>query len=289
MMFTTLAPGAIGVRNISLQDGIDLAAKSGFAGLVFDIREAAALADANDVDHVRSLFADAGVRPSYWGLPVAYRREERIESDLAALPRFAALGRELGCTRTTSGISPGSDELSYAENFSWHVERLRPIAAVLAEAGCHLGFEFLGPRTLRAPYKHEFVYTLEGAMEVSRAIGTGNVGVLLDAWHLFTSSGTLDDLDSLTADDVVAVHVNDAPRGVPFDEVIDSVRALPLETGVLDLVAFMHKLRNLGYDGPVMPEPFSKRIDEIGATDPLAAAREAARSMNDLWRASGLV
>ena len=287
-MFTTLAPGAIGVRNIALNDAIDLAAKSGFAGLVFDIREAAALAEANGIDDVRSLFAEAGVKPAYWGLPVAYRRDDRRESDLAELPRFAALGRELGCTRATAGISPGSDELTYAENLAWHAERLRPFTAVLAEEGCHLGFEFLGPKTLRTPYKHEFIYTLGGVMELSRAIGTGNVGVLLDAWHLFTSGGTLDDLDGLAAADVVAVHVNDAPPGIPFEEVIDTVRALPLETGVLDIVGFMHKLRDLGYDGPVMPEPFSQRVDEIGATDPLAAAREAVRSMNDLWRASGL-
>jgi hypothetical protein len=37
-----------------------------------------------------------------------------------------------------------------------------------------------------------------------------------------------------------------------------------------------------------MPEPFSQRINDLAATDPEAAVREAARSMDALWRAAGL-
>ena len=49
-------------------------------------------------------------------------------------------------------------------------------------------------------------------MDLAAAIGTGNVGLLLDAWHLYTGGGSIDDLDKITAKDVVVVHVNDAPR-----------------------------------------------------------------------------
>ena len=44
----------------------------------------------------------------------------------------------------------------------------------------------------------------------------------------------------------------------------------------------------LGFDGPVMPEPFSKALEDLAAADPLAAAIETARSMNELWAAAGL-
>jgi predicted xylose isomerase-like sugar epimerase len=50
----------------------------------------------------------------------------------------------------------------------------------------------------------------------------------------------------------------------------------------------MRAVQEMGYDGPVMPEPFSQRINDLAATDPLAAAREAAHSMDALWRAAGL-
>jgi sugar phosphate isomerase/epimerase len=125
-------------------------------------------------------------------------------------------------------------------------------------------------------------------MELVAAIGTGNVGVLLDSWHLYTSEGTPSDLKRLTNHDVVVVHVNDAPAGISLDEQIDTVRTLPMETGVIDLAGFMQALREMEYDGPVMPEPFSQRINDLAATDPEAAVREAARSMDALWRAAGL-
>src|SRR5204862_15166 len=83
--------------------------------------------------------------------------------------------------------------------------------------------------------------------------------------------------DRITAPDVVAVHVNDAPPGIARDEQIDNQRALPMETGVIDLVGFMGKLEAMGYDGPVTAEPFSKRVVDLAATDPKAAVAAAAR------------
>ncbi len=288
-MFKNLSPGAIGLRGASLAESLDLAGKTGFSGIDFNIREAAELADARGVEHVRDLFATAGVRPGQWGLPVAWRQDDRWKTDLEELPRLAKLGRELGCTRTATFMPPASDERDYAANFAWHVERFRPIAQVLRDQGCQFGIEFIGPKTSRTRHAYEFIYTLGGLMELANAIGTGNVGVLLDAWHLYTSGGSVEDLDRISARDVVVVHVNDAPAGIPRDEQIDNVRALPVETGVIDLRSFMRKLDQLGYDGPVTPEPFSKRLVDLASVDPLGAVRAAKDSMDALWKVASLV
>ena len=127
---------------------------------------------------------------------------------------------------------------------------------------------------------------MEGMLELAAAIGTGNVGLLLDAWHLYTSGGALDDLDKIRNADIVNVHVNDAPEGLTMATYNDHDRRLPCETGVIDLAGFMGKLAALGYDGPVTPEPFSARINAI--EDPLEAASETAASMDQLWRIAGL-
>jgi sugar phosphate isomerase/epimerase len=287
-MFKNLSPGAIGIRNLSLADAIRLARDTGFAGIDFSIREAAALAEAHGVDYVRELFERTGVRPGQWGLPVAWTDDSQWEADLANLPPLAALGRALGCTRTATWCLSFSDVRPYAENFAWHVARFRPIAQVLADHGCRLGIEFLGPKTLRDGHPYPFIHTLAGMMELASEIGTGNVGLLLDAWHLYTSGGSVDDLDRITAEDIVTVHVNDAPRGVERDQLVDNVRGLPLETGVIDLPAFMRKLAALGYDGPITPEPFSAPLNEIAAQDPLRAARLTSEALDRLWAASGL-
>ena len=147
--------------------------------------------------------------------------------------------------------------------------------------------EFLGPVTLFQGHAHPFIHTMPGMLEIAARIGP-NVGLLLDAWHLFTSGGTLADMTHLRASDIVHVHINDAPIGVPFDKVMDNVRHLPLETGVLDLAGFMRVLARLGYDGPVTTEPFSARLNAVGAADPIAAAREVSAAMDRLWQISGL-
>lgn len=285
-MFKNLSPGAIGIRNLTLADSIELARASGFGGIDFNIREAADLAALRGVEYVQALFAEAGVRPGQWGLPVAWNKDDQWQDDLATLPALAALGRALGCTRTCTWAMPGSDARPFGANFEWHVQRFRPIAQALADEGCSLGIEFIGPKTLRDRFQYAFIYTLGGMMELAHAIGTGNVGLLLDAFHLYTSGGTLDDLEAITAQDIVTVHVNDAVEGVPPDEQMDQVRRLPMETGVIDLPGFMKKLQALGYDGPVTPEPFSARVNAIA--DPLEAARLVAKYMDKMWQAAGL-
>ncbi len=287
-MYTAIGPEALGIRGLALPQAIDLARAAGFAGLVFDVRAAAALADEHGIAHVRDLFDRAGVRPAHWNLPVNWRQEEGWEADLAALPRLAAVARDLGAPRTATYMPSGSDTRPYDENLEWHVDRLRRVAEILKAEGCRLGLEYIGPKTFREQFRYPFIHSLAETRDLIAAIGTGNVGYMLDAWHLYAAGETVADLAGIANAEVVVVHVNDAPAGIPLDEQIDTVRALPTETGVIDLAAFMRALRTIGYDGPVMPEPFSKRVNDLAATDPAAAAAEAARSMRALWDLAGL-
>jgi sugar phosphate isomerase/epimerase len=122
-------------------------------------------------------------------------------------------------------------------------------------------------------------------LDLCSTIGTGNVGLLLDAWHWYTSHGTIQLLRNLRAENVVYVHINDAPKGIPVDEQIDNVRELPGATGVIDLVGFLTSLQKIGYDGPVTPEPFNKRVNEMAASE---AARVTYEALAGVWRGAGL-
>jgi hypothetical protein len=44
----------------------------------------------------------------------------------------------------------------------------------------------------------------------------------------------------------------------------------------------------MGYDGPITPEPFSKRINEVAAQDATKAGKMIAEYMDKLWKAAGL-
>lgn len=276
-MFKSLNGPAIGIR-LPLRELATLAAETGFAGIDFDMREALALPDAA---------ASFGkMKAAQWGLPVNGPQSE-WSIDHAELAACARMGARLGSHRVATWVPSWSDSRDLADNIAFHIDRLTPAARILAEHGCRLGLEFLGPVTLFQGHRFAFIHHLQPMLDMARQIGP-NVGLLMDAWHLFTSGATLDDLRRLKASDIVHVHINDAPTGVPFDKVMDNVRHLPLETGVLDLAGFMRALAAIGYDGPITTEPFSARINTLAATDPAAAAREVSGTMDRLFSLAGL-
>lgn len=284
-MYWSLNPGAIGIR-LPLPEILPLARATGFAGVDINIAEVADLVAQQGLGAVQALFREAGVRPGSWGLPVDWRGPaERWRAGLADLPRLADLAVALGARRCVTWVPPASDERPFAENFAWHVERLQPIAEVLRAAGCRLGLEFIGTPSLRRTRRYPFLYTQDGMLDLARAIGTGTVGLLLDSWHWSTSGGTLADLHRLTAADIVAVHLNDAPAGVPLDALQDNARCLPGETGVIDLAGFLRALQAVGYDGPVAVEPFNQTVS---ALPPAEAARATAESLRRVWQRAGL-
>ena len=284
-MYPNLGVGAIG-HKATLTEAIDFAHKNGFKGIDFAIKEVQELATAQGVEAVRDLFAAKNVLPGVMGFPVEFRRDESTwRTDLDALPAQAKLAQELGCTRTATWITPGSNDRTFAENFKFHVDRIGPAAAILADHGIAVGLEFIGPKTLRKNFAHRFIYTLEGMLAMGAAMGSGNVGLLLDIWHLYTSHGSLDQVRELDATEVVVVHINDAPAGVDVDEQIDNVRLLPGESGVLEIAGFLNALEEIGYDGPVTVEPFSQRVREMDANDAVAAT---ARAVKQVWPTSGV-
>ena len=284
-MYTCLSAGAIGIR-AALPEAIQLAAAAGFAGLEFGIGEAADLADRHGIGYVRDLFAASGVRVGSWGFPVQFRRDEATyQADMEALPRLADVARQLGATRCATWMLPFSDELKFMEHMERMVQRLRPAAQVLAERGICLGLEFVGPRTLREGRKYCFISTMEGMLGLCAAIGTGNVGLLLDSFHWYTAHGTAQEIASLRNQDVVLVHLNDAIAGRGPDEQLDQERALPGETGVIDLTAFLQGLQGIGYDGPLVVEPFSQRVRAMA---PQEAAATTCQSLQHAFHAAGL-
>lgn len=284
-MFKSLSPGMIGVK-ASLPEALDYAKAGGFQGVDVGIQDLAKRVDEEGADGVKQRFAEAGLQIGSWGLPVAWNGPEAdYDRDLAALPALASAGASVGAVRTARWIPAGSADRRFRENFRWHVERLRPICEVLKDHGCSLGLEFIGPQTKRIDEPYGFIYTLPGMLALCEAIGTGNAGLLLDCWHWHTGLGTISDLRALVADDVIHVHVNDAPAGVDLVDQIDNIRALPSETGVIDLVGFLKVLAEIGYEGPVTPEPFSQRVRELPAEQ---AVRETGAGLDKAWQAAGL-
>ncbi|MFZ4506229.1 MAG: sugar phosphate isomerase/epimerase family protein [Fimbriimonas sp.] len=262
-MFSTLSAGAIGVQAPNLESALNAAKVGGFAGTEVNIAEIARRLDSDGAESLGQIIAASGIQVAAFGLPTNWRGDEATWlSELELLKTYAKAAEALDITRTATWIMPASNDLNFDANRRFHVERFGPIAEILGEHGISVGLEFIGPKTLRDQFRYPFIYTLEAMLDMGAEIGD-NVGVLLDCWHWFTSGATVEDIEDLVAEDVVYVHVNDAPLGLTVDEQLDNVRCLPGETGVIDTAGFIEALRTIGYDGPVTPEPFKKDLADL--------------------------
>jgi len=277
--YKNLAPGHIGVK-ANQRQALDYAVQYAFGGIApsegeFENKSAA------EIREWVGLMKEKGIRYGTAGLPVEFRRDDaQFQKDLAQLPKRAKLMKQLGVTRVATWILPGHNELTYLQHFKLLETRFRATAKVLQDNDLRLGLEFVGPRTSRERFRFPFACTQLDMMELVEAVGTGNVGLLLDSWHWYTSHGTVEELSRLSNKDIVHVHVNDAPAGVAVDEQMDNRRKLPVTTGVIDLKGFMNTLVKIGYDGPVECEPFDQELRKM---DQAAILQTTAASLGRLW------
>lgn len=261
-MKIALTPGSIGVK-ADQREAIELAHRFGYEAVEPYGKELAAMSAAGRREIVENLEAK-GLVWAAAGLPVDFRRDEALfESGMKEFPKIAQALEEAGATRIGTWVMPTHDSLTYLQNFRRHARRLRKAAQVCEDHGQRLGLEYVGTKTLWTRDRFPFVHTMAEMKDLIGEIGRPNVGFVLDSWHWWNAGETADDIRSLTNDDVVSVDLNDAPLGVPKDEQIDGQRMLPRATGLIPLKSFLRALEEIGYDGPVRPEPFNQRLNEL--------------------------
>lgn len=278
-MFKNLGPGHIGVSG-NQQQLIDYAVKFGFGGVSVNLGDVEKMSSAQRQELVAQM-KEKNIQWGPAGLAVEFRQtDEKFKEGLKNFPAQAKALQEVNATRVSTWILPGSNELTYIENYKQHRDRLAECAKILADHNCRLGLEFVGPKTLRDKFRFPFAYTQKEMMGLCKDIGTGNMGLLLDSWHWHTSYGTLDELKQLTNADIIEVHVNDAQKERKVDELIDNERLLPCTTGAIDLKGFINALHGMGYDGPISCEPFDK---ELNAMENEPALEKTIAALNRLF------
>jgi sugar phosphate isomerase/epimerase len=275
-MYQAVAFRPLGV-SLAFEPAARMASRLGFAGVHVGLPDDLEMGP----ERVKSLLAELSLKPAGFGLPVNFRADEAtFRKDFALLEGRVAAAAAAGFERCSTFVFSWSDELDFAANYAQHRNRLGECARVLAAHGCRLGLEYLGPKTLRDGHRHQFIHTMKGMLELAADISTGNVGLLLDSWHWYTAGESVADLASCREEQIVTVHVNDAPAGIPVDQLKDTVRCLPAESGVIDLAAFMGALGALRYTGPVIVEPFSERVRRMSPNEALAATKA---SLEAIW------
>ncbi|MBT3480055.1 MAG: sugar phosphate isomerase/epimerase [Opitutales bacterium] len=261
-MTINLVCGAIGVK-ASQERAIELAHEYGFESVEAHGPYLSSLG----TKEMQSLKKDVRSKNLVWGtsgLTVDFRKDrETFENGLKELPQIASGLRRAGVKRVSTWLRPCHNDLTYNQNFKQHTERLRAVASILGDQGLRFGMEYVGTTTLLVSMKYPFVHTMAEALELANAIGTGNVGIVLDSWHWWQAGDSVADIEKLKNSDIVLVDLNDAPTGVEKQQQMDNRRELPVATGVIEVKGFLDALVKIGYDGPVRAEPFNQPLRNL--------------------------
>ncbi|MGY2283787.1 sugar phosphate isomerase/epimerase family protein [Pseudomonas gingeri] len=113
--------------------------------------------------------------------------------------------------------------------------------------------------------------SLEHQLRLIDRTGRGNVRMVIDYWHCFTSGVTPDDVARMNKDVIYGVHVCDSlpfEGGIPNEEVL---RDVPTGSGVLDLAEWTSAVKATGYVGWWSCELFCKKQQQQNS---YAVARE---------------
>jgi sugar phosphate isomerase/epimerase len=262
-----------------------LAVRHGFGGIDLHLDHIASVEAAREA---RRQLNEHGLQWGLFWLPTDFigSDDAAYQQGLSKLTQMLPLVQAAGCTRTYLHVWPASDSLDYAANVAHHIRRLGPVVRLLNDHGVRLGLEFLGPEHMRRGHRFEFVYTMAQAIALGEAIG-GDVGVVIDCFHWFAGGGTLEELRQLLPrTSVVNVHVNDAVAGRPREAQQNLERELPLATGIVDATGVLRALRAVGYDGPVIAEPFEPHLSRLRRLAPDDCAAEISQIMHRLFAMS---
>jgi sugar phosphate isomerase/epimerase len=286
-MYMDFSPSRAGIWGATYDELIPLVSDAGFAGLDIDINQ---IPTVDDAHALAERYAKAGLRAGIADCPFTWNDPEVPEDWTRGLGRM-----DDWCSRITAAggwcaydhVFPGSNLMTYKENFDFHVERLKPFCGKLAEYGMVFGLEYIGPETRLDAYEHVFIRRLDQMLELVDAVGPG-CGIAVDVFHHWCGGGEVADLIQLGDVPLTCVHLNDARAGVPREKQLDPERAMPMESGLVDSPGMLRILAEIGYDAPVFIEPFKPHTERLGQAGVKVAVTEAKHWLSKAFDAADL-
>jgi sugar phosphate isomerase/epimerase len=256
------------VRQAALPELIAVGGSAGFAAVTTTpwLYDAAGVTDRE----LRRLLDEHGVRVTY------------IDGLITALPGTPAhrgAASEDDCYRIAAALGAGAINVVHIDGSPTPLGELAgalgPLCDRAAARGLRIVVEFL-PGT--------GIPDLPTALELVRAVGADNLGIVLDSWHLARSGGTVDLLDPAAASLVGALQLADRTRAQDLEPYVPmSGRLLPGdgEVPLERLVASVLAAR------PAVPVGIEVISDAMRALPAAEAARVAAASLRSLLARAG--
>lgn len=260
-------------RKTPFQLRLEAASESGFQAISLWGRDYQSARDEgiSDAD-MRTMLDDHGLAvaeldPAWWWLPGAHAVQIPPEADSLDVFRFG----ETEIFHVADAVGARSINAVDVFGGNWNVEQAAGAFAGLctraAEHGLLVHLEWLA---------WSKIPDLATALEIAQLAGAQNGGLNVDAWHFTRTETTVEELQKVPGDLVLALQLDDGPAVAEPDLLHATLhhRLLPGE-GEFELAAIVGALRAMGCRVPVGVEVFSDPLHTLG---PHQAARRAAQA-----------
>jgi sugar phosphate isomerase/epimerase len=169
--------------------------------------------------------------------------DEAVDYYLRLLDFAAELGEPIVCCHGAVGRIRAVS--TYQEEWAVYVEAVQHIGRRAEELGLRVAMEVLNR------YEAHLLNTAQEAVRFVKEVGCGNVGILLDAYHMNIGEADLRSAILMTRDHLVLFHAADSNRQA-------------VGRGHTDFLGLMRTLKGIAYDGSIIvectasgPDPFT--------------------------------
>jgi 2-keto-myo-inositol isomerase len=249
----------------TLETDVEVAAQAGWNGLEVWAEKVDTYLKTHTIEELAALFKAHAIQPLALDAIVfiAFRGAEYAQIQ-ARCRELSHIAKAIGCPTIVVVASPLPER-----SFTWsavveeYVTVLRDLAAIAAEDGIRLSFEFLG-------FGWCSVRTARAAFEIVQKVDRSNIGMTIDAAHFYAGGGLLRELEELDAAKIFAFHLNDL-ADLPKEAITDEARVMPGD-GVIPLGEICVRLKQIGYNGHASVELFNQ---DYWAQDALSVSKKA--------------
>jgi len=254
----------------STQDKIRAAKAAGFDQVELWRQDLEAFG--GDARQLRSVLKEEGIALTDYqvlldfdGAPPSMRADKRAEA-----LRMLDSAVELGATTLLSPASTHPDCVAAQidEDMAW-------LAAQAAERQLRIAYEGMAWSTIN--------HSLPAAWACVQRVGASNLGVVVDAFHIFARGRDASDLDGIPVDRIFLVQLSDLTEKVDASNVTEVARHRRLLPGQgrFPIESILSKLKLAGYTGPLGLEVFN---DVMKARDPVQVTQEAMLALKSAWK-----
>jgi sugar phosphate isomerase/epimerase len=188
------------------------------------------------------------------------RIHDGMDARTKYLPAFEAAA-ELGARRVISSV--------WTPNREFAIERYAELCDLARPLGLTIDFEFV---------TFAEVKTLADALQVVKAAGKDNCGIMVDTLHFARSRVSLAELDAVPREWLHFAHICDAPAEIPDTKegLIHTARdaRLYLGEGGIDVAAILNRMPEMVYS---LELPHLERVKELGYAEHACRCLETAR------------